>query len=121
MSHALHLSTPLIICAVLLDVAFGDPSCPPHPARIIGAAFSRGDKMLHPGNATLDLRNGAILVASVVGLSVIVTWAIIETCDRISPVLGAFAAILIAWTTLAARGLDDAAREVQESLLRGEE
>ncbi|MGO9602169.1 MAG: adenosylcobinamide-phosphate synthase CbiB [Candidatus Binataceae bacterium] len=121
MSHALHLSTPLIICAVLLDAALGDPSWLPHPARMIGAAISRGEKMLHTGTATLDLRKGAILVTSVVGLSAIVTWAIIDAGDRISPVLGALAAIVIAWTTLAARGLDDAAREVQESLLHGDE
>ncbi|MGO9452873.1 MAG: adenosylcobinamide-phosphate synthase CbiB [Candidatus Binataceae bacterium] len=121
MSHALHLSTPLIICAVLLDAALGDPSWLPHPARMIGEAISRGERMLHTGTANLDLRKGAILVTSVVGLSAIVTWAIIDAGDRISPVLGALAAIVIAWTTLAARGLDDAAREVQESLLHGDE
>jgi|SRR5208282_1475512 len=121
MSHALHLSTPLIACAVLLDAALGDPEWLPHPARMIGAAISRGEKMLHTGIAIRDLRNGAILVTSVVGLSVIATWAIIDACDRISLVFGAFAAVVIAWTTLATRGLDDAAREVQESLLRADE
>jgi adenosylcobinamide-phosphate synthase len=121
MMHALHLSTTLIALALLLDVLLGDPRWLPHPARMIGAAISWGEGALHTGDAQEDLRRGAVLAAAVVALSAGVTWAIIETCDRIDPAMGALAALAIAWTTLAARGLDSAAREVQDALSRGDE
>jgi adenosylcobinamide-phosphate synthase len=121
MTHALQLSTTLIGLALLLDVVLGDPRWLPHPARMIGAAISWGEGLLHTGAAQEDLRRGAVLAAGVVVLSAGVTWAIIELCDRIDPAMGALAALTVAWTTLAARGLDSAAREVQDALLRGDE
>jgi adenosylcobinamide-phosphate synthase len=121
MTHAFHLSTTLIALALLLDVMLGDPRWLPHPARMIGHAISWGESMLHTGEAPDDLRRGALLAAAVVVLSAGVTWAIIEICDHIDPALGALAAMVIAWTTLAARGLDSAAREVQDALARGDE
>jgi adenosylcobinamide-phosphate synthase len=121
MTHALHLSTTLIALALLLDVFLGDPSWLPHPAQMIGAAISWGEDILHTGDARKDLRRGTVLALAVVMLSAGVTWAIIEICDRIDPAFGALAALVIAWTTLAVRGLDSAAREVQDALLRGDE
>lgn len=122
MTHALHLSTTLIALALLLDVVLGDPRWfLPHPARMIGAAISRGEDLLHTGDGQEDLRRGGVLAAAVVALSAGVTWAIIGICDHIDPAFGALVALAIAWTTLAARGLDSAAREVQDALLRGDE
>src|SRR5215469_16413288 len=121
MTQALHLSTRLIALAVLLDAMLGDPDWLPHPARIVGAAISWGEDLLHTGDGQEDLRRGAVLATAVVVLSAGVTWAIIGICDRIDPRCGALAALAIAWTTLAARGLDSAAREVQDALLRGDE
>jgi adenosylcobinamide-phosphate synthase len=121
MTHALHLSTTLIALAMLLDVTLGDPHWLLHPARIMGAAISWGEDTLHTGDGQQDLRRGAVLATAVVVLSAGVTWAIIEICDRVDPTLGALVALAIAWTTLAARGLDSAAREVQDALLRGDE
>jgi adenosylcobinamide-phosphate synthase len=121
MTHAVHLSTTSIALALLLDAMLGDPHWLPHPARIMGAAISWGEDILHTGDGQEDLRRGAALATAVVGLSAGVTWAIIGICERIAPSLGALAALAIAWTTLAARGLDSAAREVQDALLRGDE
>jgi adenosylcobinamide-phosphate synthase len=121
MTHALHLSTTSIALAMLLDIALGDPEWLPHPVRMIGAAISYGERMLHSADASRDFRNGAILTGVVVGLSAIVTWLIIAIFDSLDPFLGAIAAIVIAWTTLAMRSLDDAARAVQEALLRRDE
>jgi adenosylcobinamide-phosphate synthase len=121
MTHAFHLSTTLIALALLLDVVLGDPRWLPHPTRMIGAAISWGEGILYTGDGPEDLPRGAVLAVAVVVLSAGVTWAIIETCDRIDPACGALAALAIAWTTLAARGLDSAAREVQDALLRGDE
>jgi len=121
MTHALHLSTPLIALALLLDLVLGDPHWLPHPTRIIGTAIARGESILHTGDARADFWRGAVLVVAVVVLSAGGAWVIIEICESINPAFGVLAALAIAWTTLAARGLDSAAREVQEALLRGDE
>ena len=122
MTHALHLSTTLIALALLFDVVLGDPRWfLPHPARMIGAAISWGEDLLRTGDGQQDLRRGTVLTAAVVALSAGVAWAIIGICDRIDPGLGALLALAIAWTTLAARGLDSAAREVQDALVRDDE
>jgi len=120
-SYALHLSTPLIALAVVLDVLLGDPDWLPHPARMNGAAISRGEAILHTGDPAADLRGGAILAIVVVALATAAAWIVIAILGSIHPALGALAAVLVAWTTLALRGLDSAAREVQDALARHDE
>ena len=118
MSYAFHLPTLLIALALALDLLMGDPEWLPHPARMIGAAISRGEAMLHTGEPTVDLRGGAILAIGVVALSAAIAWIVIAIFQSIHPPLGAIAAVLVAWTTVAVRGLDSAAREVQDALRR---
>ena len=121
MAYAFHLSAPLIFLAIVLDIVLGDPEWLPHPARLIGAVISRGEGLLHRGERRRDLLNGALLTAGVVGLSVVAAGIAIAVGDRIHPAIGAIVAVLIAWTTLAARGLDSAARDVQDALMRHDE
>lgn len=118
MSHALYLSAPLIASAIAIDAAVGDPQWFPHPTRLMGAAISYGERLLHRGNPRQDFRNGAILSIALVALSAVITWTIIAVCDGIHPMVGILAAVLIAWTTIAAHELDRAALEVQDALLR---
>ena len=118
MNYAFHLSTLLIAAAIVLDRVLGDPEWLPHPARMIGAAIARGETMLRTGDQEADLRGGAVLVVGVVALSAAVAWVVIAISESIHPALGAIVAVLVAWTTLAARGLDTAAREVQDALAR---
>lgn len=49
------------------------------------------------------------------------TWAIIATGEILSSGVVASVAILIAWSTISARGLSDAAREVELYLHGGDE
>jgi adenosylcobinamide-phosphate synthase len=121
MNHAFHLSAPLIASALILDAFVGDPERLPHPTRLMGAAIARGERLLHSGDPRRDLRNGAILAAAIIALSAAAAWAAIAVCDRIDRSFGAVAAVAVAWTTLAARGLDDAAGEVQRALLARDE
>lgn len=121
MTHALHLSTSLILFAVVMDIVLGDPEWLPHPARLIGAVISRGETLLHRGERRRDFLNGALLTVGVVGLSVVAAGIAIAVGDRIHPVIGSLIAVLIAWTTLAARGLDSAAHDVQDALLHHDE
>jgi adenosylcobinamide-phosphate synthase len=111
----------LIALALAIDILLGDPAWLPHPARLIGAAISRGDEMLHTGDSAADLRGGAILAIAVIALSAIAAWIVIAIFSAIAPALGLLAAVLIAWTTLAARGLDSAAHEVQDALAHDDE
>jgi adenosylcobinamide-phosphate synthase len=120
-NYSFHLSTPLIAIALALDLAAGDPAWMPHPVRMIGATISFGERILRRGDAPRDLRNGAVLAISTIAIAAFCTWAIIDIARRIGGPLGATAAILIAWTTLALRGLDDAARKVERALESNDE
>jgi adenosylcobinamide-phosphate synthase len=121
MSYGFNLSTPLIALSLILDLLLGDPEWLPHPARMMGATISHGESVLRTGDPQQDLRAGAILTIAVVALSASLAWSTIAVLGWVHPALAATAAVLIGWTTLAARGLDSAAREVQEALARNDE
>ena len=42
----LRPSAPLLAAAVVLDLAFGDPVYPAHPARLIGWTLTQFEKLL---------------------------------------------------------------------------
>jgi adenosylcobinamide-phosphate synthase len=121
LSYSLHLSAPLIATALAIDLVAGDPSWMPHPVRLIGAAISFGDRSLHTGVERCDFRRGVILALATIALAAAGAGIIIASASRIVAMLGAVAAILIAWTTLALRGLDDAARQVERALEANDE
>jgi adenosylcobinamide-phosphate synthase len=116
---ALYISTPLAGAALALDLLLGDPSWMPHPVRLIGRAVSFGETRLLTGEPRADLRRGAILAAAVVILSALATWAVIAAASAVSSASGQVAAVLIAWTTLALRGLDQASAEAERALGAG--
>lgn len=121
MHVALHIPTPLVAAAVVLDLLLGDPSWIPHPVRLIGRAVSLGEAYLHTGVPRSDLRRGAMLAAAVVILSALAAWAVIAIAAALNFVFGWIAAVLVAWTTLALRGLDQAASQVECALNTGRE
>jgi adenosylcobinamide-phosphate synthase len=121
LNYAFHLSAPLIATALAIDFVAGDPRWMPHPVRLIGAAISFGERSLRTGVERRDLRNGIILALATIALSAACAWILIAGAWRIAEPLGAAAAILIAWTTLALRGLDDVARQVERALESNDE
>jgi len=116
LNYAFHLPAALIAAALAIDLVLGDPPWMPHPVRLIGAAISLGERRLRTGLERRDLRNGAMLAVAAIAMSAACAWVIVAGTARIAEPLGAVAATLIASTTLALRGLDDAAREVQRAL-----
>ena len=118
MSYAFHLPNRLIVAAMLLDVAIGDPRSLLHPVKLIGRAVAYGERCLQTGNRTRDLIGGAILTFAVVAGSALATYLVIVALGSTASALGAISATLVAYTTLAARGLNDAARAVEQSLRR---
>src|SRR3984957_7290424 len=121
MNYAFHLSTPLIATALAIDLVLGDPTWMPHPVRLIGAAISFGERVLWHGDPRRDLRGGAALALVTIALVASCTWAIIAIAHTGAKPLAAIIAIVIAWTTLALRGLDDAAHAVERTLIANDE
>ncbi len=104
--------------AVVLDLLFGDPEWRVHPVRLIGYAIAYGDRSLHTGFPRADLLRGACLTASLIGATLLITWGAIAAARHVSSYAGALLAVVLAWTTLSARGLDDAARRVEHAIAR---
>ena len=121
MSLALYLPTPLIGVAGILDLALGDPPWLPHPVRLIGAAIASGERLLRTGSSRLDLLNGCLLAIGVVSLTSLCAWMLIAAGERFAPVMGVAVAVVLGWTTLALRGLDEAAAEIEASLKADDE
>jgi adenosylcobinamide-phosphate synthase len=113
-----HLPTGLIALAVGLDVLLGDPAWIPHPVGLIGAIVALGERRMWSGNPSRDLRAGASLAVGVVLATIAAVWIIVAAGVLLAPVWGAAFAIVIAWTTLALRGLNNAAAAVQRPLQR---
>jgi adenosylcobinamide-phosphate synthase len=114
--YAFHLPAKFILAAVVLDIVCGDLPWLPHPVSLIGRAITFGERRLYTGSPSRDLVGGTFLVIAVVMLAVGASWALIAALQAINWLLGALAATLIAWTTLAARGLNDAALAVERCL-----
>jgi adenosylcobinamide-phosphate synthase len=121
LNYAFHLPASLIIVAVALDAGFGDPAWLPHPVRLIGRTIAAGDRYFHAYNRRGDLIRGGLLVIIVIVAAALTTWAVITAGQMLSSEVGALVAILVGWTTIAARGLDDAAQEVEHHLRAGNE
>ncbi len=118
MNFVWHLPTAPIAAAIALDLALGDPSWLPHPVRLIGALIQWGERRLWTGIPGRDLRNGAALTIAVVLATVAATWIAIAMCALIAQPCATILAIVLAWTTVALRGLDRAASTVQRALER---
>ena len=88
------------LAAYALDWIAGDPPDLPHPVRLIGAAISRGERLLRrPATPAAEMLQGSLLTALIVSGA----W----TAARFVRSTGPIAEIWLAWTTLATRNLLD--------------
>src|SRR5258708_17749692 len=118
---AFYIPAHLIFAALALDALAGDPPWLPHPVVLIGRAISWGEHRLRSAQPRLDFLKGLVLAVCVTTFAAGAAWVTIALCGLASPWLAALTAILVAWTTLAMRGLDDAAKTVELSLRRDDE
>ena len=118
---AFFIPGPLIFAALALDAVAGDPPSLPHPVVLIGRAISWGEHRLRSAQPRMDFISGLVLAVCVTMLAAGATWVTIALCGLAGHWLSSLAAVLVAWTTLAMRGLDDAAKTVELSLRRGDE
>jgi len=108
-----------IVLALLLDFIVGDPRRLPHPVRLIGWMIARME------NLTRRIFTNQRIAGFVTALSVILTtalaaWALIETAEKIHPVLGDAVSVILLYTTFATRDLADHGRAVYEALDGGD-
>jgi len=112
----------LIPAAWLLDQLAGDPEWLPHPVRLIGLATARGEASLRrPGQSKLyELVSGGALSLALVATSYYATRQLIRLANRLSPALGNTVEVLLAWTCLAARNLEQEATSVVDAIDSGD-
>ncbi len=104
--------------ACLLDAAVGDPRWFPHPVRGMGAIVNWYDRRIHRLLLPFAYQRMAGVLLAVAlpsgayGAGVLFIWL----GNSIDPLCGTAAAVLLAWTTLAARDLVDHVLAVQKAL-----
>lgn len=108
----------LLPAAYLADHIAGDPEWFPHPVRLIGLAISNGESAVRRPDqtSTRELLSGAILTLAIVGSTYGLTAATIRFAHRRSRLFGNVTEILLAWTCLAARNLQQEATAVTNAL-----
>jgi adenosylcobinamide-phosphate synthase len=108
----------LLPAAYLLDHFAGDPEWFPHPVRVMGLAIMHGERVLRRPDDTpaREFLIGAALTASVVVSSYCITRMLVRLAYRHSRVLGCSTEVLLAWTCLAARNLQQEAQAVSAAL-----
>ncbi len=112
----------LLPAAYILDQIAGDPEWFPHPVRLIGTGISRGESSLRrPGQtSTVELASGTALTVSIVGSAYWLTAIAIRLARRFSLSAGDATEVVLAWTCLAARNLEQEAAGVTDALQRGD-
>jgi adenosylcobinamide-phosphate synthase len=112
----------LLPAAWLLDQVAGDPEWIPHPVRLMGLAITRGESAIRrkdQSNGT-ELITGAALTIAVVTSSYYLSRQAISVAKRQTSVLGDAIELLLGWTCLAARSLEQEATSVTDALGEGD-
>lgn len=94
-----------ILAAVALDLLLGDPRWLPHPVRAIGFLAQRLEQPLRrliPDERT----SGVVMVLLVVATTGLSAWALISLAELFHPRAGDIVAVILIYTTIAARDLE---------------
>lgn len=112
----------IILSAFALDMMIGDPACLLHPVRLIGMMIERLESALRKIGMSMAKERfaGLLLVFIVVPVVYLATYIAIDLANRISAVFGAVVAVVLAYTTIAARSLSDVALGVLARLDEGD-
>lgn len=112
--------------AIALDWIVGDPRWPVHPVIMIGRLISRLERLLRRKEAVVAASPARVRLAGValtvltVGAAFSVMLAIVLVCKWVHPWLGYAANIWFISTTIAVKGLKDAAMQVYKPLVEGD-
>lgn len=111
----------LVIAAVVLDLLIGDPRRLPHPVVWIGTAIARLEQHWRrpEDTARTSKRKGLQLMLTITLGSALATLIVGLVCTAIHPWLGYAYQVWFISTTIAVKGLRDAAVQVLEPLQAG--
>jgi adenosylcobinamide-phosphate synthase len=109
----------VLLLAVALDLAFGDPPNRFHPVAWLGRALSAGRRWLCRGSPGRLFANGALVTLGVAALAGLAGWLVEALAFRLGHV-GLVLDALALSSLLSLRGLAAAARRVAEALERGD-
>jgi adenosylcobinamide-phosphate synthase len=104
----------IIVCAAIIDILLGDPRWLPHPVKAIGWVIGRLESGFRRFAQTPRTEKiaGIVLVVLTVSSVYCTAQGLILWSFRLSSYCGLVVSLLLAYTTLAARSLADAARGV---------
>lgn len=115
----------LLLCAaaIVIDLLIGDPKWPTHPVIWIGRFIRLLEGRLRREGARMSPRslkwNGVVLTCATVAASYCVLWLLAAVADAIHPWVGYAISAWFISTTIAVKGLKDAAMLVYKPLVQG--
>lgn len=111
-----------VVWAFALDAVLGDPRWLPHPVVGMGKliAFAERPLLRRARSPHARLLAGMILTAGVAGGTLFLTWKALSTLSSFNPTAGALFSVLVLYTTLAHKSLQDHLHAVAEPLLAGD-
>jgi adenosylcobinamide-phosphate synthase len=110
----------LVLLAIVVDLVIGDPPGIPHPVVAIGKVITSFERLWNRGAAHVRWSSGFLMTAMVVIGVYLIAWFGLSLLSRLHTGLGLVAEIWLLSTTLAIKGLVEAARAVAEPLGRGD-
>jgi adenosylcobinamide-phosphate synthase len=108
----------IIICAILLDLLIGDPPLLPHPVVGFGKCISFLEKRWN--KQPYQKQKGVLLAIVIVGLTYLVSFLIVSFAYLLHPIFGVLLEVYLIFTTIAIKGLQEAALKVAKPLLKGD-
>ncbi|UVI32601.1 adenosylcobinamide-phosphate synthase CbiB [Paenibacillus spongiae] len=113
----------IVAAAIIIDWIVGDPKWPTHPVIYIGRFIRLLEARLRPGGESLAARQlkrrGVVLTAVTTTVSLCILWAVIMLGSMIHTWLGYALSAWFISTTIAVKGLKDAAMLVYRPLAAG--
>ncbi|PCF95730.1 adenosylcobinamide-phosphate synthase CbiB [Vreelandella nigrificans] len=120
LSDYLPAALVMVVVAIVIDLIVGDPRSLPHPVVLIGRFISAFERLWNRGSAYQRRVSGVVLTIIVVGGVWSVSWLILVLLAQLHPGLALIAELWLLSTTLAIKGLGDAARAVIKPLAQGD-
>ncbi|TVP50272.1 MAG: cobalamin biosynthesis protein CobD [Halomonas sp.] len=120
LSDYLPATLVMVAVAIVIDLIVGDPRSLPHPVVLMGRVISAYERLWNRGSAKQRRVSGVVLTMIVVGGVWSVSWLLLVLLARLHPALALLAELWLLSTTLAIKGLGDAARAVIKPLTQGD-
>jgi len=120
----------VILFALLIDFAIGDPRWFPHPVAFTGRVVTNLEKLLRntfdshergdAGRRWREMAAGAVLLLLVTGMVSGISWLLLSAASYLSSFAHFAVATLLSWTTISARSLHAESAVVADALVAGD-